>query len=110
MNPAIATRTAQNALHDVPPCAGHHDLSGLIANLAGAVRGNLALSIKCRDSVIEQLDELADEVDQDLRNQQAEQSWNEEQTRDAAFGPSPADRLVAAGIAAIRKPLEMTHG
>jgi len=28
----------------------------------------------------------------------------------AGFGPSPADRFVATSIAAIRKPLEMTHG
>lgn len=109
MNPSQAIRTATNALHDVPPCASHHDLSGMFANLAGAVRRNLGMSDKCQRSVIEQLDELADEIDQDLVNQQTEQELREKESRDAAFGPSPADRFVAESIAAIRtQPLEQT--
>lgn len=79
--PHTATRTACNALHDLPPYIGHHDLSAIVADIAGAVRKSLALSDSCKRSAIEQLDELADEIDQDLRSQQEVQAWREQEKR-----------------------------
>lgn len=99
--PHTLVRTACNALHDLPPYIGHHDLSSIVADLAGAVRKSSGLSDKCHRSVIEQLDELADEIDQDLRSQQEVQAWANEQTRAAPFAiPQEvrkfADRIDAA--------------
>jgi len=104
------TRTASHALIDVCANVGHNDLSGLLADLAGVVRKNGALSVRCRDSVIDQLDELMDEIDQDLRNQQAEQAWSDKQSREAGFVLSPADRVLAAEVAALsNKTLEIVR-
>lgn len=81
MNPHTTVKTACNALIDLPAAVGHHDLSSIVADLAGVVRKACGLSDKCRRSVIEQLDELADEIDQDLCNQRAEQEWREQESR-----------------------------
>ncbi len=69
-----------NAMHDLR-YPGHHDLSAVFSVLAGVVRDNKALSDKCIRSVVEQMDELMDEIDQDLVNQQAEQEWRENEAR-----------------------------
>lgn len=64
------TRLVSLALQDwyMP---GHQDLSNVLFDLAAAVKGNDVLTGKCRRSVVDALLELADEVDQDLVNQQA---------------------------------------
>jgi hypothetical protein len=49
--------------------AGHFDLSMICAVLAAKINENGALSDRCRKSVIEQLDEIADEIDADYRKQ-----------------------------------------
>lgn len=49
---------------------GHHELSTVIAVLAAKVKDNGALGDAVKTSVVEMLDELADEIDQDLVNQQ----------------------------------------
>ena len=69
--PHCTTGMVCNAMHDwhLP---GHHDFSAVLSVYAGAVRKSGALSDKCRDSVIDQLHELMDEIDQDLVNQQGE--------------------------------------
>lgn len=77
--PHCSTSTVCNAMHDwyLP---GHNDLAAVLAVYAGVIRKS-ALSNKCRDSVIDQLHELMDQIDQDLANQKAEQEWNEQQGR-----------------------------
>jgi len=103
------TRTASHALIDVSPNVGHNDLIALIGDHIGVIRKNGAISSDCAKTVVALLTKVMDEIDQDLVNQQAEQAWSDKQSRDAAFGPSPADRFLAESIAAIRnKPLEMT--
>ena len=52
---------------------GHHDYSTVIAVLAASVKANGAMTDKCRTSIVDQLDEMADEIDQDLVNQRAEE-------------------------------------
>lgn len=47
----------------------HHELSTVIAVLAAKVKDNGSLSDAVKTSVVEMLDELADEIDQDLVNQ-----------------------------------------
>lgn len=69
-----------NAMHDLR-YPGHDDLSTVFAVLAGVIRDNKALSLKCIKSVVEQMDELMDEIDQDLVSQQAEQAWREQEGR-----------------------------
>lgn len=106
--PHTLVRTACNALIDLPSTIGHHDLSLVVADLAGVVRKSVGLSDKCRRSVIEQLDELAEEIDQDLRNQQEVQTWANEQTRAAPFAIPQEVRNFAAGIDAAN-PLETAN-
>lgn len=48
----------------------HHELSQVIVMLAAKIKDNGALSEKCKASIVDQLDEIADEIDQDLVNQQ----------------------------------------
>jgi hypothetical protein len=48
---------------------GHHDFSQVLAVFASKLKDSGFLSEKVKRSVIEQLDELADEIDQDLVNQ-----------------------------------------
>jgi hypothetical protein len=62
---ATAIREVQHAMP--------HDLSMLCAVLAAKINENGALSDLCRKSVIEQLDEIADEIDADF-SQQMEQA------------------------------------
>lgn len=50
----------------------HHELSMVIAVLASKIKDNGALSDAVKTSVVEMLDELADEIDQDLVNQQGD--------------------------------------
>ena len=50
----------------------HNDISSVFAVLAAAVKQNGAMTDKCKSSVIDQLDELANEVDQDFVNQRDE--------------------------------------
>lgn len=51
--------------------ASHHELSMLIAVLTQQIHDNASLSDSCRRAVVEQLDEIADEIDADLVNQMA---------------------------------------
>lgn len=69
--PHTTCNTVCNAIRDwhLP---GHHDLSTVIAMLASKIRANAALSDATKTSVVEMLDELADEIDQDLVNQGAQ--------------------------------------
>jgi hypothetical protein len=55
------------------PC--HEGLATVIAVLASKVKDNGSLSEKAKRSVVEQLDELADEIDQDKTNQEAERAY-----------------------------------
>ncbi len=71
-----------NALHDLHQ-PSHNELAAIVSVLAGAIRKNGSLTQKCIDSLTDQLHEMADEIDQDLVNQQAEQAWNEQQARSA---------------------------
>ena len=50
----------------------HNELSGMLATLAAKIKENGSLSEKCKASIIDQLDEMADEIDQDLINQKEE--------------------------------------
>lgn len=107
MTPHTTTGTVCNAMHDwhMP---GHHDLSAALAVFGAVVRKAGALTEAARKQTMELLDDAMDVIDQDLRNQQAEQAWGEQETRAAGFGISPADRFIAASIAGIRKqPLEV---
>lgn len=52
----------------------HSELAGVLFLLASAAKTNGALSDKCKHSVVDQLQELANEVEQDAVNQQAEQT------------------------------------
>jgi len=102
-------RTASHALIDVYANVGHNDLISLIGDQIGVIRKNGAISSDCAKSVVALLTKVMDEIDQDLFDQQENQKWSDKQSRNAAFGPSPADRFLAESIAAIRnKPLEMT--
>ena len=50
----------------------HNDVSSVFAVMAIAINHNGAMTDKCRLSVIDQLDELINEVDQDFVNQREE--------------------------------------
>ncbi len=99
-----------NAMHDLR-YPGHLDLSTIFAVLAGVVRDNKALSPSVIKSVVEQMDELMDEIDNDKRTQTAEQLWREKETREAGYFVRPVgkkDQALAASIAGIRnQPLEV---
>lgn len=60
--------TVNNAIRTLRN-ASHHELSAAIAELAGAVKANFALSQSCIDFAVDQLDNLADVVDGDLAQQ-----------------------------------------
>jgi hypothetical protein len=65
MMTANQTANAIRAMQHAMP----HDLSMLCAVLAAKINENGALSDRCRKSVIEQLDEVADEIDADYAAQ-----------------------------------------
>lgn len=67
----MSASTVCNAIRDwhLP---GHHELSTVLAVLAEKVKDNGSLSDAVKTSVVEMLDELADEIDQDLVNQQGD--------------------------------------
>ena len=50
----------------------HSEVGSVFAVMASAIQANGSLSDKCRRSLMDQLDEMAGEVDQDLCNQRAE--------------------------------------
>ena len=72
-NPMLSTphttvNGACNAIRDMY-MPGHHDFSQVLAVFASKLKDSGFLSEKAKRSVIEQLDKLADEIDQDLVNQ-----------------------------------------
>jgi len=102
-----AARTASHALMDVSNLASHNELTTLAGNFGWLLSKSLALSPSVAKALSLQMVEIMDAIDQDLVNQQAEQSWNEAQTRAAGFALTPADHALAE-IAGIRKqPLEI---
>ena len=50
----------------------HNEISSVFSVMAAAIHKNGAMTDKCRLSLIDQLDELANEVDQDFVNQRDE--------------------------------------
>jgi hypothetical protein len=59
-----------NAIRDMH-MPRHHDFSQVLAVFASKLKDSGFLSEKVKESVLDQLAELADEIDQDLVNQQA---------------------------------------
>jgi len=66
--PHTTVNGACNAIRDMY-MPGHHDFSQVLAVFASKLKDSGFLSEKAKRSVIEQLDELVDEIDQDLVNQ-----------------------------------------
>ena len=50
----------------------HNEVSSVFAVMAAAIKQNGAMTDKCRLSLIDQLDEMANEADQDFVNQRDE--------------------------------------
>lgn len=79
------TGTAQDVATAMLRCGpiDHLELITLLCNLAALVkRPGGALTKKCETITVESLDDLADLIDDDLAQQQAEQSWlNNEVTK-----------------------------
>lgn len=68
--PHTSANTVANAIRDwrMPD---HHEISMVICVLASKIKDNGHMTEAAKASVVAQLDELADEVDQDHANQQA---------------------------------------
>jgi hypothetical protein len=64
----MTTDQAATAIREVQH-AMPHDLSMIVSVLSAKILENSALSDRCRKSVIEQLDEIADEIDADYAAQ-----------------------------------------
>jgi len=80
MNPSQPVSTACNAMHDVA-LPDHDELIQLAFVYRAVVGRTGSLSQSCQKSVMDQLNEMAAEIDQDFVNQQAEQAWHEQEGR-----------------------------
>jgi hypothetical protein len=104
--PHQAALKASHALLDVSPLASHQELTDLAANYCWLLSKSLALSPSVAKSLSLQMIEVMDAIDQDLVNQQAEQAWREQESRNAGFVVPQVVRDFANGIAAVN-PLEI---
>ena len=63
-----------NAIRDMH-MPGHHDFSQVLAVFASKLKDSGVFTEKAQDSILDQLAELADEIDQDKTNQDAERAY-----------------------------------
>ena len=68
--PHTTVNAVCNAIRDMHT-PRHHDFSQVLDVFASKLKDSGFLSEKAKRSIVEQLDELADEIDQDLVNQTA---------------------------------------
>lgn len=59
--------------------ASHDDWVLILANLAAAVQKPCAMNDKCTQLVVDGLDEIIGRIEQDKKDQQAEQMWDDKQ-------------------------------
>lgn len=72
--PHTTVNAVCNAIRDMY-MPGHHDFSQVLAVFASKLKASGAFTEKAQDSILDQLAELADEIDQDKTNQDAERAY-----------------------------------